>query len=330
MSRVTSLASISDQQLDRLIRRIGLLLLIGTVVFVGFYMFDRWRPPQPSMVTREMAALELAVRENPADIASRGRLADVYVIARMYPEAIAQYDAILVTGQADKAAYLGRGKAHQASGALAAAGADFQAVVDMSKDAEMANVDPMLQAAYFWLGRIALDQGRSAEAVTALSAAVQINRADADTIYLLGTAYVGTGDTDKAVEMLRRAIAFVPYGWPEPYISLEQAYAAAGDTAMAGWAGAMAAFAAGDDVTAEAGLLSILEGAAAVDARIGLGLVMEGRGEPEAAAAWFRQALALDPENRAAQLALARVEAEDRVQMPALPHPGTLPGGDGS
>jgi tetratricopeptide (TPR) repeat protein len=330
MSRVTSLASISDRQLDRLIRRIGLLLLIGTVVFVGFYVFDRWRPPQTSIVNREMAALEVAVRENPADIASRGRLADIYVVARMYPEAIAQYDAILATGQADKAAYLGRGKAHQASGALAAAGSDLQAVVDMSKDAEMANVDPMLQAAYFWLGRIALDQGRSADAVTAFSSALQINRADADTLYLLGTAYVGTGDTDKAVEMLRRAIAFVPYGWPEPYVSLEQAYTAAGNPAMAGWAGAMAAFASGDHATAEAGLLAIAEGPAAIDARIGLGLVMEARGELGAAADWFREALALDPENRPAQLALDRVAASERAPMPALPQPGTLPGGDGS
>src|SRR5512143_704589 len=102
MSRVTSLTSMSDRQLDRWIKRIGLIIAVGAIAFVGFYVFDRWRPPSAPIVDREVAALEAAVQADPADIASRGRLADLYVTKERYPEAIAQYQAILETGKQDE------------------------------------------------------------------------------------------------------------------------------------------------------------------------------------------------------------------------------------
>ncbi|HEY5434144.1 MAG TPA: tetratricopeptide repeat protein, partial [Candidatus Limnocylindrales bacterium] len=121
MSRVTSLTSMPEAQLNRWIKRIGLLLIIGIVAFVAFYAVDRFRAPAAPIIDRETAALEEAVRADPADVAARGRLADVYMAAKRYDDAIAQYSAVLQTGKADEMAYVSRGRALELKGDLAAA-----------------------------------------------------------------------------------------------------------------------------------------------------------------------------------------------------------------
>ena len=54
-------------------------------------------------------------------------------------------------------------------------------------------------------------------------------------------------------------------------------------------------------------LEALKDGAAGLDARISLGLIAEEAGETAAAADWYRGALELDAQNRAAQLGLSRV-----------------------
>ena len=112
MFRITSLTARSDRQLDRLIKRVAAILLIGLIAFVGFYVLDRWRAPSAPIVDQRTAALEQAVRDDPTDIPSRGQLADIYVAAARYPEAIAQYDAILESGKSVELAHMGRAKAY--------------------------------------------------------------------------------------------------------------------------------------------------------------------------------------------------------------------------
>lgn len=331
MFRITSLTAMSDRQLDRMVKRVAALLVIGLIAFVGMYVLDRWRIPATPMIDQRTAALEQAVRDDPADIASRGQLADLYVATKRYPEAIAQYDAILATGKEQELAHFGRAMALKERGDLDAAAVDFQAVVDIAKDGEMAHVDPMLNAAYFGLGSIALEQARPDDAVTHLTAAVTIKRSDADALNLLGTAYVRSGDPGKAIEPLQRAIAFVPLGWTEPYTTLAQAYAAIGATANAEWAAAMADLSGGDAAGAKTRLLAISEGDAALDAAIGLGLVSETLGDGPGAAEWYEKALAIDPDNAAARLGLGRVSDPDAsaAPLPDLPKPGDLEGGQG-
>lgn len=331
MFRVSSLSTASDAQLNRLIKRVGLLLAVVAIAFVGFYVLDRWKLPQPTIVNREMAALEEAVRVDPADIASRGRLADVYTAAGRYEDAILQYGVILETGQADKPAYLGRARAHEQAGNLAAAAADYAQVVDIAKGGEMAHVDLQLQAAYYGLGSVALADGQPEDAITHLTAALSINRADADSLHLLGRAYTASGQPAKAIDALRRAVSFVPIGWADPYVSLSEAYAAAGETAYATWAGAMAEFVRGDADGARAALEPLVNGPAGVDAAIGLGLIAETAGDTAAAADWYRTALEAEPANAAAGLGLKRVAGDPAgaTPLPALPMPGEL-GGNGS
>ncbi|MEW5990434.1 MAG: tetratricopeptide repeat protein [Chloroflexota bacterium] len=307
MAWIASLTRLSEGELDRLIKRIAAILLVGALVFVGFYIVDRFRLPAASMVDREIASLEAAVRADPADIASRGQLADAYVLAERYQDAIAQYDAILETGKADELAHFGRARANQALGNLDAAKADYQAVVDIAKEGEMAHVDPTLNAAFYGLGQIALEQGKPADAVQYLSAAVAIKRSDADALNLLGTAYVQNGEPAKAIEPLRGAIAFVPIGWSEPYTTLAQAYADTGDADRAEWAAAMADLSQQRYAAAASRLEAILDGPAALEATIGLALVSEVQGDATAAAVWYQKALDIEPGNAEARLGLSRV-----------------------
>jgi tetratricopeptide (TPR) repeat protein len=307
MTWLASLTRISEGELDRLIKRIAAILVVGTLVFVGFYVFDRFRMPAPSMVDQSIASLEAAVRADPSDVASRGQLADAYVVAERYEDAVAQYDAILATGKADELAHFGRARASQALGNLDGAAADYQAVVDIAKEGEMAHVDPTLNAAFYGLGQIALEQDRPAEAAQYLAAAVAIKRSDADALNLLGTAYVRNAEPAKAIEPLRSAIAFVPIGWSEPYMTLAQAYTDTGDPDRAEWAAAMADLSEERFDSATSRLEAILDGPAAIEATIGLALVSEVQGDAAAAADWYRKALAIEPANASALLGLTRV-----------------------
>jgi tetratricopeptide (TPR) repeat protein len=323
MFRVPSLTAMPEAQLNRWIRRLGLLLVVGIVAFVAFYAVDRWRPSTAPIVDRELSALEAAVVSDPADLASRGRLADIYVAKGRYQDAIEQYDQILVTGKADTAARLGRGTANRLAGQLDAATTDYQAVVTALLGTEMANVDPALESSYVGLGMIALAQERPGAAIDPLTKALAIKRTDADALQLLGTAYVQSGDPDKGLEPLRKATAFVPVGWADPYQELAVAYTATGDAAHAEWASAMADLAGGKPADAERRLTAIADGPAKVDVAIGLGLLGETKGDLAAAAGWYGKALAADPDNETARMGLAR------VQPPAseAPHasPATTP-----
>jgi tetratricopeptide (TPR) repeat protein len=317
-----SLSSLHEPQIDRLIKRAALLLMVGAVLFGAFYALDRWRPAPPPLLDQRLTLLEQAVRDDPGDIASRGQLADTYVGKGRFSEAVAQYDAILASGKADEMARLGRAAAYLGLERFAEAAADYQAVVDIAKDGEMANVDTKLEAAYYGLGSVAMKQGRPADAITHLEKALAITRSDADALYLIGTAFAATGQTDKAVTVLRAAVVFVPIGWSEPYAALADAYASSGKSAMAAWAKAMVDLNSGRKDLAEPALKALVDGEAAVEAAVGLGLLYESDGDGATAATWYAKALALQPGNNGALMGLGRVGPASSA-LPALPTPGT-------
>jgi tetratricopeptide (TPR) repeat protein len=326
MTKTKTLKRLSDRTMNRLIVGAVLVLAIGVPVVGAIYLLDRYVATPPPIVDQKVSELEAGVRAAPNNLALRLRLAGAYVAADRNDEAVAQFDEVLTaaaTLKADesagiiKSAHLGRADARRLAGDLDAAVADYQFVVDVAKDGEFAPVDTELQSAYFQLGSIALTQARSADAVVSLQAALKINRTDADTLHLLGRAYLGLGDAEQAVEPLREAILFVPIGWCEPYGSLGEAYDALGQVDEAIWASSMAAFCANEPGDVRPQLQSITDGPAALDAFVGLGLVEEVSGDAAAAADWYRQALAIAPEDFTAASGLSRVAATNEGTGPA-------------
>ncbi|MEO5965039.1 MAG: tetratricopeptide repeat protein [Candidatus Limnocylindrales bacterium] len=310
-----------EQQLNRWIKRIALLFFVVLVVFVALYAADRFRMPAPAIADQRSATLEEAVRKDPADFAVRGQLADVYLAEARYPEAIAQYTAIIDAKKDLEAAYASRGRAYELSNQLDAAKADYTQVVGIARDGEMAKVDPTLELAYYGLGSIALQENKPQAAVDQLLLALAIQRTDADAMNLLGAAYLALDKPKDAVDPLRKAVEFVPVGWADPYVTLAKAYTKAGQADEATWASALAALATGDIATAEASLTNITNGDAKIDAYVGLGLVAETRSDSATAADWYRKALALDSTNQLASFGLGRTAA------PATAAPSVAPSG---
>ncbi|HEY3334605.1 MAG TPA: tetratricopeptide repeat protein [Candidatus Limnocylindrales bacterium] len=323
MFRVTSLANMPEQQLNRWIKRIALLLFVVFIAFVAFYIFDRYNPIAPTpMVDRQIVAAEAAVQAKPEDIAARGALADLYISDKRYTDAVAQYDAIIATGKGEELARIGRARAYEALANTPAAITDWQRVVEIASAGEMAAIDPKLALAYYKLGTLSMGASDTKAAVDYLQKSLAISKTDADTLYALGNAYVATGENDGAIESYKRATAFVPVGWAEPYEGLAKAYTAKGDTALATWATAMASIANGDTATAEAQLKTLLGGTADLDASMGLGLAAETRGEGEQAIPYYQHVLDKDPSNEAAMLAMARVRPVAPEASPAASQEG--------
>jgi tetratricopeptide (TPR) repeat protein len=310
MSRVTSLTSMPEKQLNRLIRLAALLLIIGVVAFTAFYVVDRYHPlPKASAMDAQIAAEESAVKADPGDIAARGTLADLYTAAKRYQDAITQYDAIIAAGKAEELAKMGRAAAYQALGNMDAAIQDWTRVVEIAAAGEMAKTDPNLATAYYQLGIIASQQSRAADAVGFLTKSLAINTTDADTMYALGLAYTADGQLNQAESILRSAVTFVPIGWPEPYTALSAAFTKDGNPAEAAWASAMADLASGDSTGAIAGLTTLVTGPAAEEAMVGLGLAEETRGDTATAGSWYQRVLTLNPSNTSAQLGMTRVHS---------------------
>ncbi len=113
MFRVTSLSRMDDRQLNRWIKRLALLLVVGSVLFTAFYFFDRWRPAprrrsstsssppwsRPSATSRTTSRRAASL---PTRTSRKGRFQD----------AIDQYDLILKTGKDEELATFGRAAAY--------------------------------------------------------------------------------------------------------------------------------------------------------------------------------------------------------------------------
>jgi tetratricopeptide (TPR) repeat protein len=260
------------------------------------------------MVDRGIALGEEAVRKNPNQVSSRLQLADLYGQSKRYQDAIIQYSEVLKAQKDNRLALLGRGKAYLVLGNIDPAFADFQALVAGASGGEMANVDPQLEEAYYNLGVIELKRNQPKDAVIQLSNALRIDRTDADALNLLGTALIQTGDFKTAVVALDKAVALVPTGWCDPYVSLGQAYAGLKDAVGIEYAAGMTAACQKDAVTAKAKLEPLTTGPMAVDALVGLGLLAEDQADVAAATSYYEQALKKDAQNFAAITGLNRLD----------------------
>ena len=308
MFRVTQLSSMSDQKLDRIIRRLALVLVVGTVAFLGYYFLDRHPAAGPTLVDRQIAQAEEAVRAQPENVDERMALAGLYVNAKRYDEAQKQYAEVLTVKPDSTLAMLGRGAALYLAEDLSSAEGMYQQIVDVTKSGEFTKVDPTVEEAHFYLATIAAKTGRSDRAIAEYTSALKIEPTDADALYGLGMAYLAEAKPADAIKPLRDAVAFVPLEWGDPYTALKDAYTRLGKRAEAAWADAMFDLTQKQYDAGTAKLQALTGPGASADVYLGLGFAAEAVGDSAKAAAWYRSALDVDPESFNAIQGLGRTD----------------------
>jgi tetratricopeptide (TPR) repeat protein len=308
-TRLTAPGALDDKTINRLIRIMVAVLVVGLPTIGLVYYLDRHVDSGPTIAARTVIAAEEAVRQNPNQLSTRIVLAQAYVADNRSGDAMAQFTIILRSEPANASGLLGRGDLYREAGQLDQAAADYQALIEVAKGGEMAGSDRTLEAAYYGLGSVLYAQHKPRDAATQLANALSVDRTDADALDLMGLSLIAIGDYQNAVSALNDAITYVPVGWCDPYAHLAQAYNGELDGDGVAYANGMVALCQGQLEAAERALLPLLSGAHSGDALVGLGLIAEQRGDAAAAADYYQRVLAVSPDDFAAQTGLGRVGA---------------------
>jgi tetratricopeptide (TPR) repeat protein len=279
---------------------------VGIGILAILYVLD-WFDTSPSLVERQTAAAEEAVREEPSEVGLRLRLADIYRAAKRPDDALEQYDAVLGVEADQGTALLGRGEVLAEMGELSEAQKAFEKIIGATKGEEFAAVNPQIAAAYYGLSSVLLKQGKTNASMEAARNATKIEPTDADSWYLVGVAAIKAGANEKAVEALRQVVLFVPIEWCAPYEKLAQAYSAQGRKSHARYATAMVDLCEKRPEEATKQLKPLASGPVKLEAMLGLAMAAEAESDRTAAARWYQKVLAVDSENFNAQSGLGRL-----------------------
>ena len=301
--------SVSDRTFSWVMRLGVMVLAIGVAGFGFMYYQDQHVDAGPSLVGRATLAAESAVKRSPGNITARLALADAYRLDKRLDDSLKQYDMILTVDKTNRFALLGRGSVLNTQGDLAAAVITYKKITNAEKKGEFAGADPQLEEAYYYLGAIAVKQGKAIEAITNLSAALKIDSADSDAYYQMGLAETKAGKTMLAIGAFQEALKFVPTDWCEPYEELAVAYGKLGSKSQAAYNTGMASFCHKKPAVAKLQLKALIAGPMKVDALLGLALIAETENNNPEAVSWYKKLLTVDPKNAAAKIALTRLGA---------------------
>lgn len=301
----------SDDRVDRWLSRalrFAAALLAVAVASLGLYWYgQRYTHPTVSVVDRDTQVVESQIRQQPNDPQLRVAIANLYLEKGRYEEAIAQAEQLLQANPEQLGALLALAQAEAKSGKLEAAAGLLNRALELNRDNPMAKSSLQLSLVHQNLGSIYLEMGRPQEAVGEFRAALEIDRANADTLHLLANALVAQGQIDEAVESYRRALRLVP-DFPEVYRDLYRAYESQGDRDRAAFAWGMVRYSAGE---LDQALESLQKAARAVpdmaEVRLGLAMVYDKKGLKAEALEEYQKALALDDGSIAAKQGIARL-----------------------
>ena len=303
----------TDRTTTALLRIGAAVLTVGLVAFGLLYYKDQHVAAAPSLIERQVALTEAAVRKSPDDLAARLQLGLVYEQAARYDDAVTQFDQVLKAAPGDKDALLGKGFALMTKGQLDKAVVPLTAIVKATRKGEFAGADSQLGAAYYYLGVIGVKQHQPDKALAQLGHALKIEPTDSDAMYQVGLAQLQQGKPAAAVATFRDALRFVPTGWCEPYQQIQAAYTTMSKPDLAAVAAAMAGFCGNKVDDAKTRLTALTTGSAAVDAMLGLGVIAETQQDTKAAAAWYQKALTKDPKNMSAISSLAALGVKPKA-----------------
>jgi len=301
-------SSVSTKTLDRAVIITGILAVLVTVAFVGYYLFDRYyRPPAPTALDAARSRVEEMINKDPNNASVRITAGLIYREAKTYPQAIAQLEEALKLQENSEKAYVVLGMTYLDMGDKDRATENFGKVVEIGKDSEFAGMDSNLESAHYFLGKIYLDNGDLDQAIENLNLALSIDRTDSDAYYLVGVAHTKRGEYEDAVKAFNDALAFVP-NYVEAYRGRAEAYDLQGQVVRAKTDKALAGLFANDYDRAVSEFKSIVaEAPEAADAFWGLGVAYQMRGKRDDAIDAYKKAVAADPKHRQALGALSQL-----------------------
>ncbi len=288
-----------------------LIFLIGAVMIGGFFAYYYWErqsQPRVSVVDRETAQWEDRVRQDPTNVELRVNVANMYLQKGLSDPAIKQYGQALNLEADNVGALMGIGVAYSQKGQTDEAIKYLTQVVDSLSGNEFSLVDKRLAAANFYLGKMYLESGRADQAVEALVKSNASDRANADTLNLLGLARQQQGDHSKAVQHFTGALALDP-AFTEAYNGIAVSYKVLGDGVKATYAEAMGQLFSGKTDSAISKLEALVASTPDAGAYWGLGWSYELKGQNDKAILNYQKTMALDHTHRLAAVSLQRLEA---------------------
>ena len=300
---------LSDRILGRATRVMLVIAVLSTVAIAVYALRDRFFTSSESLPQHETQRLEKIISDEPDNLQARIALGNAYIADGRYQEAIDQLNQAMELSQDgnQRGVLMGLAFAYLGAGDRGQATDYFTQVAEASEGGGAIARDRVMETAYYYLGKLALEDGRADEAVDLLKKAVTVERSDSDALYLLGKAFEAQGDYVQAVEAYKVALGFVP-DYREAYEGLARAYEAQAQPERAEYARAMITLFTGDPASAAANLQAV---AASVtdDADIfwGLGLAYEESGQRDKAVEAYEQALALRDDHMLARDALQRL-----------------------
>jgi tetratricopeptide (TPR) repeat protein len=316
-----------NSALNRMIIWAAALLAMSVVGFAVYYYIGQSGSQGSGIAERELEFAEQLVRDDPSNITNRLVLADLYFGRQRYEDAVAQYEAAVQITDASPLAHVGLGRALMETGDFEGASENFNKVIDLSAEEDISG--KLVQSSYYYLGSMALEEGKPDEAVENFQQATALEQSDADAWYLLGTAYEQSGKLDEAVEALGRAVLFVP-NFTEAFEALADVFDQKGLSAEALYARGMADYSNGKLGDAADKLEAAIDSSPTLaEAHAGLGLVREIQGQKDAAIVAYQQALQLQPDDFLAKGGLSRLTGADSGAGLPANHP-TAASGEGS
>lgn len=200
----------SERWLDRTIRLLIYVLIIGVAVFSGYYLYSRYSQKKEIPIYKVSKQIEEAVRKNPRDLAARIALGTAYLDLGQYDKAITQFKEAQKLDKENQEVFVYLGKAYMAKGADSKALQQFDKEIDLYGRAGYARENKLLEEAYFQGAVIYWKRKKYDKAAEYIRGALEIGRTDADNHFLLGRIYLVKGLYDSAELKFRDALRFDP------------------------------------------------------------------------------------------------------------------------
>ena len=178
-----------------------ILAIVGVGALLVLRVFTEEDPLPISAVERDIILYRDQVGKNPQDAQALGSLAQAYLAAKRYPEALAEADRLIKLQPKNLGGFYLRGLALRLTG-------DYDGALQ-AYDAVLALVPTEAEAMY-QKSVIMRTKGDVDGAQAFLEAAVAANPMAADFRVELGAVYESRGQKDKAIEQYRAALRYVP------------------------------------------------------------------------------------------------------------------------